>query len=86
MAAIGEDAPALRRRVADLRAARTVSDLIGSALSYGSRAGIEAVTLRIGTGHELVFVANHPKNPVLGTGAVDWARVSRIKVVSIEEE
>ena len=36
-------------------------------------------------GYRIVFRANHPNNPKLETGDVDWRNVSRIKILEIKK-
>jgi hypothetical protein len=77
-------ADGLRRRLADLRAARTINDLIlGNATELAGTRGLQvAVSLR--DGYRAIFRANHMKNPVLANGHVDWSAVDRVKLMRIE--
>jgi proteic killer suppression protein len=84
--AIGLKAAArLRDRIADIRAADFVSDLIaGNPREIeGGRHRHYAVDLA--DGYRLVFCANHRDVPVHKTGRVDWSRVDRIKILKIED-
>ena len=74
---------ALQHRLADLEVASSVKDLVvGSPrLLDGSEREIMVVDLL--NGHCLHFAANHVKNPVTPENQVDWARVTRIKIVRI---
>ncbi len=74
-------AGALKKRLADLDAARTVDELLAGRprvskdhLSY---------SVQLDGGYALVFMANHVKNPTNNAGEVDWQRVSRIKITRI---
>ncbi len=37
-------------------------------------------------GNRLVFVANHPTNPMTQTNKLDWAKVTRIRILRIESD
>jgi hypothetical protein len=37
-------------------------------------------------GHRIIFKANHPNYPRNDIDELDWARVSRIKIMRIESE
>jgi len=79
-----EVAAALRRRLADLRAARTVEDLVA-----GKRwlDGHEQENLHLGItgGHELHCKPNHRNPPRDEHGLIAWGGVHRLQVVDIEE-
>jgi hypothetical protein len=75
-------AESLRRRLADLRAATSVSDLIASPplpLTDPLQMAIE-----LSDGYRLVLAANHVSVPMLGSGLVDWSAVTRIKLLRME--
>jgi hypothetical protein len=75
----------LRRRLADLRAARSVSDLVvgDPRQTTGSKDNLE---VEVGAGARLVLCANHSVIPRLESGNVDWSIVSRIKLLRIESD
>lgn len=78
-----ELASALRRRLADMRAASCVRDLVTGrprGLRSG-RAGYMAVDLC--NGYQLVFCVNHSAIP-MQAGSIDWSRVKRIRIIGIE--
>jgi hypothetical protein len=80
-------AEVLKRRLADLRAATSINDLLAGRprLLEGSERDEMVVDLR--KTHRLVFCANHhPKNPLARSGNVDWPKVSRIKILRIESD
>ena len=74
----------LKRRLADLRAANCVKDLVAGRPRQlrGDRAGQVAIDL--GDGFQLVFCTNHGVPPLVDRSQVDWSRVNRVKIVSIE--
>ncbi len=75
----------LKHRLADLRAATSVKDLMAGRprTLRGTPLGVMVVDLR--KGYRLVFAANHARNP-MKNGDVDWEQVSRIKIIRIECE
>ena len=81
-----EVADVLRRRLADLRAATSMDDLIignPHAVEFGE---MNYLVIDLCQGHQIVLKANHPENPLTDSGRLDWARVSRIKVTHIGGE
>lgn len=72
----------LKRRLADIRSAKTIYDLVvGQPRELPERTGWMLVHLQ--DEHDLVFCVNHPEVPTTADGAVDWSRVSRIQIMSI---
>ena len=74
----------LRDRLADIRAADAVTDLIAGRPREieGGRHRLFAVDLA--SGCSLVFCANHVRIPVDETDRVDWSKVTRVKILKIE--
>lgn len=78
-------AEALKHRLADIRAASTIYDLlVGDARPYSGSADGAIHVLDLADGWMLRFSANHCKSPRSTNETVDWTRVSRIKIVAIE--
>ena len=78
-----ETAGAPKRRLADIRSAETISDLIaGRPRELDNGTGQMVIDLY--SNYRLVFCANHPSNTVADIGNLDWSRVSRVKILSIE--
>lgn len=79
-----EVAGALRRRLADLHAARTVDDLVTGELRFD---GHEQENLHLGVmgGYELHCIPNHRNPPRDADGLIAWGGVHRLQVVNIEE-
>ncbi len=73
----------LRRRVADLRAATSVHDLL-----IGEPRGIDEnqIVLDVGTSFQIIFCANHNTMPRFESGEIDWSKVSRVKILEIESK
>jgi hypothetical protein len=74
---------ALRRRVADLRAATSPSDLIVGKPCVVHDGNHEVMSLSLDDDFRVKLVANHAKNPRTTENQIDWAKVSRIKIVEI---
>ena len=77
---------ALKRRLADLRAATSITDVVLGDTREVPRTGGRAIRLDFGDGYHLIFEANHARNPSLADGKVDWSAVSRIKVTAVEKD
>jgi hypothetical protein len=75
----------LQDRLADLRAAMSVSDLVAGEPLLDARVP-GRIRFRLDGGYELVCVGNHPKPPLTDDGLVDFNRVRRIRVVVIAQE
>ena len=72
----------LKRRLADLRAARSIKDLVAGQPRIGADGQYMVVDLC--DGHRIVFKANHTNCPMTNANEVDWPRISRIKILRIE--
>ena len=77
-------AEALRKRIADLRAATHPFDVPVGQLRTEVEHGAEVVFLGLVEGWEMVFQCNHPRPPSSGDSKVDWTKVSRIQILRIE--
>jgi hypothetical protein len=80
----GPVAEMLKHRVADLKAALSLSDLVAGRPRLGDTPETMLVDLR--DGYRLVFAANHQRNPRASSGDIDWPRVSRIRITAIEAQ
>ena len=76
----------LKHRLADLRAATSIADLLVGRPRVLQRAVHQYMAVDLGDDLRLVFCANHPNNPVAKSGQVDWLKVSRIKILRIESK
>jgi plasmid maintenance system killer protein len=79
-----EVAAALRNRLADMRAAKSPKDLVVGQPRIG--ADSQHMIVDLCDGHRIVFKANHANYPKNESNELDWARVSRIKIMRIESE
>jgi proteic killer suppression protein len=74
----------LRRRLADLRAATSVKDLVAGRPRQLAGAHRRHVSVDLCEGSSIVFSPNHRTIPMLASGGVDWSKVTRVKVLRIE--
>ena len=73
----------LRSRLADIAAARNVTELVAGKPHplTGNRTG--DFSLRLHGGHRLVFTADHDPFPMKEDGGIDWRAVTVVRVVEI---
>ena len=74
----------LRRRLADLRAAKTVKDLVAGRPRELDRFDQQHIGIELCEGYRIVFCVNHNSVPMLKSNRVDWSKVSRVKILRIE--
>ncbi|WP_437904071.1 hypothetical protein WME95_37140 [Sorangium sp. So ce327] len=73
-------AKGLAMRFADLRALQNASELVAFGAEECAFDGLHALKVPVAKDCSLVLVANHPKKKEL---ALNWAGVTRVKVVTI---
>ena len=73
----------LKHRLADFSAATSPNDLLAGNPGVSGEGGRERMVVDLRDGYWIEFSANHPDNPETETGDVDWAKVSRIKILRI---
>lgn len=76
-------ARALRARLADLRAAASVDDLVAGPPQIVQSEPPGRVALPLGEGICLAFCGNHRAVPTADSGQVNWSKVNRIKIVHV---
>lgn len=74
----------LKARLADVRAAKSVFDLLVGGLQFAQ--GGKTVSVSLTGDHRLLCQVNHVAPPRDERGEVDWTQVSRIKVMAIERD
>jgi hypothetical protein len=80
-------AEVLKHRLADLRASKSVADLVaGSPRFLNSTIDHKYMSIDVSDGYVIVFCANHTKQPVSTDGKFEWINVSRIKILKIERK
>ncbi len=78
-----EIASKLKSRLADMRAADSVTDLIaGNPQEIEYERGI-AFRIDLSSEECIIFCSVHSKTPVLSNEKIDWHNVSRVKLISI---
>lgn len=77
-------ADALQKRLADLRAAESLSTIVG--LGFGRFVADAPPRIEISLADGCVMVAspNHRPEPRLETGELNWHQVTRLKILSID--
>ena len=76
----------LKRRLADLRAATSVKDLVAGRPREHEGSEHRHIAMDLCEDYRILFCANHHVIPVLESGDVDWSKVSRIKILEIERD
>lgn len=72
----------LKDRIADINAARVVSELLaGDPKPLKNDPG--CYKINIGNSHQLIFCCNHVKAPLNNKKGINWQEVSRIKLLEI---
>lgn len=79
----GTVAEKLKRRLADLRAAECVKDLIAGRPHEVEGATHRHFAVSLCEGARIVFCANHNTIPLEKSGGVDWSKVSRVKILEV---
>ena len=78
-------AEVLKHRLADIRAATSINDLIaGKPRIIDGKDQHMAIDLC--NGYRIVICANHLKNPTMKSGRLNWSKVSRVKILQIERD
>ena len=73
----------LAQLLADIEACANMAELVGLLQSQIAQADGEQWCAKVTTDCSVVFVCGHLTMPRTKTGAVDWARVSRVKILQI---
>ena len=74
----------LKRRLADLRAATRVADLVvGHPSETNGRH--RRISIDLCDGYQLILGPNHTATPIDASGRVDWSKVSRVKLFAIRK-
>ena len=76
----------LKHRLADMRAAASVTDLVVGKPRIVGGSGGQEMAVDLCDDFRLVFKSNHIRRPTIGVVEVDWSRVTRIKLLRIDRE
>ena len=79
-------AEVLKHRLADLRAATAVSDLVAGKPRILDGSAGQLMVVDLYEGSRLVFKSNHIRRSSAGGGEVNWSRVTRIKILRIDRD
>lgn len=74
----------LMRRLSDLRAVAVVSEIVAGRPREIDPNGPGEYRIDLAEGYVLIFCANHPNNPILENGNIDWSKVSRVKILGVK--
>ena len=74
----------LKLRLADLRAAEAISDVLAGNPQQGQHDGTDCFRFSLDEGAVLVLTPNHSKPRLDDAGKTDWPQVRRIRVVSLK--
>ena len=82
---LGEQAAnLLMHRIADMRAATSVQDLVAGSPRETKGPTPPLLLISLGDRYRIRIAANHVTNPLTPSGAVEWIKVRRVKIVAIE--
>ncbi|WP_439684002.1 hypothetical protein [Cupriavidus oxalaticus] len=82
---LGETAArALRTRLADFQAGMSPTDMVDLGFAAFDRGSDIRITISIEGGYAVIATVNNRPEPRLENGQVDWKRVTRLKILSIE--
>lgn len=79
-----EAAIRLQRRLADLRAANSVNELVEGSYTRTADGVGNQIIFDLSVDIKMIIVPNHMVAPTLRTGKIDWKKVRRIKVITIQ--
>lgn len=74
----------LKHRLADMRAATSVKDLVVGRPRILDDSRGQHMVVDLCDGYWLTFQSNHTNRPIIDADDIDWARVTRIKLLRIE--
>ncbi len=77
-------AEALKRRLADLRAAETIFDLVVCKPVQTDEP--RELSIWLGGEYRMIIKCNHVKTPILEDGSINWGAVTRVKVMRFDRD
>lgn len=78
-----DSASALKVRLADLRAANSMNDIIS--IWPDVKINASNCKISIGENYVMMITANHNTNPLTDEGDIQWENVSRVRVLEIND-
>ncbi|BCO29788.1 hypothetical protein MIZ03_4712 [Rhodoferax lithotrophicus] len=79
-----EAAVRLQRRLADLRAANNINELVDGSYTKDTEGIGNKIIFNLSVDIKMIIIPNHMVIPTLRTGKTDWKKVRRIKVIEIQ--
>jgi hypothetical protein len=79
-----EAASSLHTRLADLQASLSPADMVNLGFAVFDRGSDTTISIYIEGGYAVTATVNNRPEPRLEDGQVDWKRVTRLKILSIE--
>jgi hypothetical protein len=73
----------LKSRLADMRAAKFVAELVAGSPGEINHGGIPAYKLELTAHERIIFCSVHENTPMLVNGKIDWHQVSRVQLITI---
>jgi plasmid maintenance system killer protein len=77
-------ANALKHRLADIRSATSYRDLLAGDPRVVDHPNGERLVINLCDGYRMIVRPNHPNNPKTDFGTISWPKVSRVKIIQIE--
>ena len=77
-------AETLKLRLADLRAAEAISDVLAGNPQQGQHDGMDCFRFSLNEESVLVLTPNHMKPRIDDAGGTDWPQVRRVRVVYLK--
>jgi proteic killer suppression protein len=74
----------LRERLADIRAASNVTDLVAGRPCEIEGGRLANYAINLADGYRMVLCANHNGIPLAESRRIDWSKVSRVRIHRIE--
>ena len=78
-------AEALKRRLADIRAADSIHDVLAGHPEVGRYKNFDCYRFELAGGQRLTVIGNHVTPRANAVGAADWERVRRVRVMPLEK-
>jgi proteic killer suppression protein len=74
----------LRERIADIRAAENVTDLVAGRPREIEGGRLPNYSINLADGYRIVLCPNHNEIPLTKSRRIDWSKVSRVRIHKIE--
>ena len=81
-----EVAEVLKRRLADMRAATSLIDIVVGQPRELDGADRKLMAIDLCENYRIVFCPNHPKSLMIGISESEWSKVTRLRILRIERD